>query len=171
MLSKMPFLYKMIGGLVLLVSIVAASYLYGYSKGEAISKVAIAEFVAKKEKISKDLKDTNIEINDKETHKYHEKVKVIYQKQIVYRDVIKDKVSSNGPLSEGWVYAHDMIALGKDINPEMAKSTSPSPYSDIDGLSIINNNYSSCEIVKERLRRLQSGLAEWNAKVVQGEDK
>lgn len=72
-----------------------------------------------------------------------ERTNTITEVQYRNRDVIQEVFRDTPYLSEGWVYAHDAISKGEDVDPIKASDRNPSNFTEADSLRVIGNNYAN----------------------------
>lgn len=132
---------------------------FGYMKGSEKSAIALAKYEAKAEKQISELKDKNALINDTVIVEYVDRTNTIREKQIVYRDVIKE-VKPQYNLLVGWVYLHDAAARLADPDMKLATNSAPSGYMDTTALAVVTNNYAICRQNADQLTALQKWVTE-----------
>lgn len=161
--SFIPLPWKIAIGLALTVGLVGGTAWFSYRKGLQTAELQLALFAEKNAKLETKLLQKNNEINEKEVIRYQDRVKVVHDKETKYVDVITNIVPSQFNLSQGWVYTHDKVAKLEDVDPNLAADKEPSKFKETDALAVVTRNYDNCEVDRERLRRLQSSINEWNA--------
>lgn len=161
MFGMIPLPYKLLAGAALIVGV----FIFGYMKGSAVAETRIAEFAAKESKAALELEKESAKISTRVVTQYVDKVRVIKEKEYVYRDIIKDSVPSQYDLSSGWVYTHDISASAGDADPARASDETPSGIKDNKALETIAGNYAICQANAEQLTALQAWIRENKAKV------
>lgn len=161
MFGMIPLPYKLLAGVALIVGV----FIFGYMKGSAVAETRIAEFAAKESKAALELEKESAKISTRVVTQYVDKIRVIKEKEYVYRDIIKDSVPSQYDLSSGWVYTHDISASAGDADPARASDETPSGIKDNKALETIAGNYAICQANAEQLTALQAWIRENKAKV------
>lgn len=131
---------------------------FGYHKGTLVSEVAIAKYQVEAEKKQTELLKNNVRIVEKVRVEYVDRIKVIHDNQIVYRDVIKT-LTPNMSLSNGWVVVHNAAAQG--VQPDSTLiNNDPSNVNDLDALTVVTDNYGTCQATRAQLIALQKWVIE-----------
>lgn len=126
MFKLIPLPYKLIALGLLIIGVFA----FGYMKGSAYADTKIAEFAAEKSKLDAKLEKNNSKITNTVVTKYIDRVKVIREKEYVYRDLTQNVVPSQHIMSNGWVYTHDISASSGDADSTRASDATPSGIAD-----------------------------------------
>lgn len=160
MFGMIPFPIKIMA----IVFLLAGAVGFGYMKGTAAGERAMLEYKANAEKQIAELEKKNTEISGQVTTEFVENTNTIREKEIVYRDVVRD-MEPQYDMSNGWVYLHD--AAARLVNPDMqlASDKSPSGVMDTAALSVVISNYSICKQNAEQLSSLQKWIRENQAAV------
>ena len=166
MLSMIPFPYKLLAGLALILGV----FFYGYMKGSAHAEAELARFSAKANAKIAALEKKNAEISNNVVTEYIDRVEVIREKEYVYRDLGKNNVPGQYNLSNGWVYTHDVSASASDADPARASDATSSGIKDNTALLTIISNYANCQANAEQLRQLQKWITD-NKAVIEEEAK
>ena len=156
MLSMIPFPYKLIA----IVALIVGVFFYGYTKGSAYAEAELARFAAEKSKQIAELEKQNSAISTQVVTEYVDRVNTIREKEYVYRDVAQNDVPSQYIMSNGWVYTHDISATTGNADSTRASDASPSGVADNTALLTIISNYSTCQQNTEQLRQLQQWIIE-----------
>lgn len=138
---------------------IGATYQIAYNKGLNVSKVEIAQYQGKVEKLGKELITAQGKVTTVIQTEYLDRV--VERDRIVYknRDIIVTQVPEQYTLSQGWVYAHDEAALGRQIDPTMAANTNPSGITDRAALNLVADNYGNvCRANADQLTSLQAWI-------------
>jgi hypothetical protein len=138
---------------------IGSTYYIAYNKGLNVSKVEIAQYQGKVEKLGRDLVTAQGKVNTVIQTQYLDRV--VERERIVYRnrDVIVTQVPEQYILSQGWVYAHDQAALGRTIDPTIAANAMPSGVTDRSALNLVADNYGTvCRANTDQLTALQSWI-------------
>lgn len=161
MLSMIPFPYKLLAGLALILGV----FFYGYMKGSAHAEAELARFSAKANAKIAELEKKNAEISNNVVTEYIDRVNVIREKEYVYRDLGKNNVPGQYNLSNGWVYTHDVSASASDADPARASDATSSGIKDNTALLTIISNYANCQANAEQLRQLQQWIIDNKAAI------
>jgi hypothetical protein len=161
MLSMIPFPYKLLAGLALILGV----FFYGYMKGSAHAEAELARFSAKANAKIAELEKKNAEISNNVVTEYIDRVNVIREKEYVYRDLGKNNVPGQYNLSNGWVYTHDASASAGDADPARASDATSSGIKDNTALLTIISNYANCQANAEQLRQLQQWIIDNKAAI------
>jgi hypothetical protein len=130
-----------IGGfLALLLAVGGGLYWAGYTKGNNNSKVAIAQYEAKKSDKQNKITTVVGKADVVQVVKYKDRVQIVEHTTTVNHDVIKYRVPEQFHFSNGWVYAYNQSLQGLEIDPMKASDASASWVSDRTGLDYINTN-------------------------------
>jgi len=87
--------------------------------------------------------------------KYVDRVKVVKEKEYVYRDQATNVVPDRTELSTGWVYLHDTSARGTDADATRSADATPSGVEANKALATVVENYGTCKANAEQLTSLQ----------------
>lgn len=161
MFSMIPFPYKLLAGVALILGV----FFYGYMKGSAYAEAELARFSAKANTKIAALEKKNAEISNTRVTEYIDRVNVIREKEYVYRDLGKNNVPGQHNLSNGWVYTHDLSASAGDADPTRASDASSSGIKDNTALLTIISNYAQCQTDREQLRQLQQWIIDSKAAI------
>ena len=138
-----------------------ATYNIAYNKGLNVSKVEIAEYQGKVQKLNADLLTARNSVTTRIQTEYLDRV--VERERIVYRnrDIIVTQVPEQYILSQGWVDAHDASVRNETLEPEIAANAFPSGYTDRDVLEVISRNYGQvCLANADQLTALQRWVTE-----------
>lgn len=83
------------------------------------------------------------------------------------RDVIKEVFRDSPFLTTGWVYSHDQLAKGADVDPAIALDKTPSTFTEEDSLNTIGDNYANARKTIEQ----KEGWDDFYAGVVAANDR
>lgn len=156
----------LIGGIIFSFIVgVGGSYIIGYVKGKNKAEVIIAEYSAEAEKKINDLEKKVKTAEGKVVIEYVDRVKKVKEKEYVYVSQAKTDVPSNSELNNGWVYLHDVSAVGKEADKQKSKDGNPSGVADNEALAVVVTNYSRCRENAEQLRSLQKWISETKEQV------
>ena len=162
--SLIPLPYKILGGLAIITALIVGSTWYGYNKAENkyIAKIATMEANAEvmQAKLDASLSEVKVDV----LTKYVDRVKVIKEKEYVYRDKIVT-VPSKCELSNGWVYLHDSVVKGSDADAVGVTDGASSGVKDTDALDVITENYGICKSNAAKLEALQDWIRKAKAEV------
>lgn len=133
--------------------------LWGFMKGKSYSDKAIAEYQATHAIVIANLEKENGQLKESITNQHNDQVRVIHDKQIVYRDKIQTLPQRDDTFKNGWVDIHD--AAVKLEPPKLtSNSMESSNIPDNAALSVIVSNYSSCHETRQQLINLQKWINE-----------
>jgi hypothetical protein len=152
-------------GIVLgIVLLFAATWYIGYTKGSNISKVEIAKYEGRVNKLNADLATAHGKVDVRVVTEYKDRVNTIDHTVYQTRDVIRTKVVPQFNFSKGWVYAYNQSVLGLPVDPTLASDASPSPTSDLVALldTLVPNN-GICLANSAQLAALQQTILEREA--------
>jgi hypothetical protein len=113
MFNLIPLPYRILGAVLIVVTLIGGSVWYGYNKAENKYIAKIASYEAEKELLQTRLDAALADVKVEVVTKYIDVVKTVKEKEYVYRDKIVT-VPSKCYLSNGWVYLHDSVARGED---------------------------------------------------------
>jgi hypothetical protein len=86
---------------------------------------------------------------------YLDRVKVIKEKEYVYRDQAINIVPSKCELSSGWVSVHDASARNELASNASAADGTPSGITDNQALAVVTSNYAAANANAEQLKAIQ----------------
>lgn len=164
--------YKILAYVIILVLVVGLLFGGGYKTGHTFAKnhyVAIisemeknaAQLEAEKAKLQLDLAAEIANVKERIVTKYVDRVRVIKEKEYVYRDKATNVVPDRVELSNGWVSVHDAAAIGsEDADDARAADATPSGVKANQALAVITDNYSACRANAEQLTALQEYVRE-----------
>ena len=145
-----------LGILVALLAIMGAIYYVGYTKGENVSRVEIAKYEGKVEKLNADLAKAQGKVYVQIVTQYKDRLQYVDRVITKTRTVVEQSVPEQFKFSKGWVYSFNQSILGLDVDPKLASNEEASSVSDMRALSrtIIPNN-GVCLSNAEQLKALQ----------------
>jgi len=131
-----------------------------YNKGLNVSKVEIANYQARVQKLAADLTIAQSAVTTEIEYKYL--TNVVERERIVYRnrEIINTFVPEQYVLSQGWIDAHDDAARAREIDESLASNAFPSSYSDREALATVTYNYGVCQANLDQLTALQQWTRE-----------
>ena len=156
-----PLPYKIIA----VVFIVGGAFAAGYKKGTDAGEVMIQQAANEAEQLKIELEKEQANIKERVVTEYVDKIKVVTQRETIYRDAAANAVPGQFTLSNGWVYLHDTSVLGNELNPDMASDDTESTIKDNQALGTVLSNYSICLQNAQQLVSLQSWILETKASV------
>jgi hypothetical protein len=156
-------LYKWlaIGGVALTLTV--GGYLYGNHVGSMKSKLVIAQYTAKHDKDITDLLGIQTITNEKIVEKVVTKTIKIHDQGVSNENIAKTAVPDSQPLSNGWVYLHDIAAIGNDAESTRASDGTSSGVAANQALVTIVNNYATCRQIREEYIGLQDWVKQTKA--------
>ena len=131
-----------LGILMGLLVILASIYYIGYTKGINVSKVAIAQYETKVQKLNSKLASTQGKVDVQIITKYKDRISYIDKIQTKTITIVKSSVPEQFRLSKGWIYSYNQSVLGLEIDPILASDSNASSISEMKALAdtIIPNN-------------------------------
>ena len=149
------------------VLIVAAIFGGGYWVGHTFAKNHYTAIIATMKLESEELKLKQAELQTKLTAEiakvkerivtqYIDRIKVVKEKEYVYRDQAINVVPDHTELSNGWVYLHDFSARGFDADPARSADATGSGVEANQALATVVENYGTCQANAEQLTSLQA---------------
>lgn len=169
MLQFLAFIPKSVWKYVAIVTVIVAAlsgaYFKGYDKAEDKYLAEIARFNAQKVVLEAKLQAALSEVKVEVVTEYVDRVKVVKEKEYVYRDKIVT-VPSKCELSDGWVRLHDASARGSDAGTTDFTDETPSGIRDTQALGTVIENYSICHQNAEQLKALQAWVKAAQAEVL-----
>ena len=156
-----PLPYKIIA----VVFIVGGAFAAGYQKGTAQGEVMIQQAANEAEQLKIELEKEQQNIKERVVTEYVDKIKVVTQKETIYREAAEKSVPGKFNLTNGWVYLHDTSVKGEELNPEMTTDDTDSVIKDNQALGTVLANYSICLQNAQQLVSLQSWILETKAAV------
>lgn len=165
--NLIPPQYKIFAYAGILFVLVTAAFWKGYGCAADNYQVKIDKLVLERDTYVSQKQDlaTQLELalaNVKEVivTKYVDRVKVIKEKEYVYRDQAVNVVPSNCELSNGWVWLHDASARGEPSDATRSADATPSAIKDTEALAVVTENYSNANANAEQLKSLQEWVNE-----------
>lgn len=170
--SLIPPQYKMLAYVIILLVVVAALFGGGYKVGHTFATNHYTAIIAKMESDAAKLEAEKATLQAKLTAeianvkerivtKYVDRVKVIKEKEYVYRDQAINVVPDRTELSNGWVSVHDAAASGSDdADSTGASDATPSGVKANQALAVVTDNYAACHANAEQLSSLQEYVRE-----------
>lgn len=102
--------------------------------------------------------------------KYVDRVKVIKQKEYIYREQATNNVPDRTELSNGWVYLHDSAAGNTDADSTRSADATGSGIEANQALATVTDNYAICHANAEQLTALQEYVREVQRVVAQANE-
>ena len=157
---------KIFMGVAVLAALIGAFFVgqkIGYTKGEAISKVEIAEYEKQVQSLRAELAKKQVQVDTKIVTEYVTKREVQTQVEYKNRDVIRTVVKDR-PMEQsmpcGWIYAHDQVVQGLPVDPVLANDEKPCGIGDRKILDVVTVNYGIASRTAEQLKALQNWITE-----------
>lgn len=136
----------------------------GKFQGKTIQKAEDNEKIAKLESENRGLiiryEEERNKIKEKIVVEYVDRIKVVERIKYVNQRIIEENVPTQFELSNGWVHSHDSAATSVEADPTRSSDAAPSGVTDNQALSVINDNYSTCNETREQLIKLQEYILE-----------
>lgn len=156
-----PLPYKILA----VVLVVGGAFGAGYKKGTDQGEVMIQQAANEAEQLKIELEKEQANIKERVVTEYVDKIKVVTQKETIYRDAADKQVPGKFNLTNGWVYLHDTSVKGEELNPEMTTDDTDSVVKDNQALGTVLANYSICLQNSQQLVSLQSWIIETKASI------
>lgn len=157
--------WKYVAIVTVIIAALSGAYFKGYDKAEDKYLAEIAEFNAQKIVLEARLQAALSTVKVEVVTEYVDRVKVVKEKEYVYRDKIVT-VPSKCELSDGWVRLHDASARGDDAGTTDFTDETPSGIRDTQALGTVIENYSICHQNAEQLKSLQQWIRSAQAEVL-----
>jgi hypothetical protein len=149
------------------VLIIAAIFGGGYWVGHTFAKNHYTAIIATMKLESEELKRKQAElqtaltveianIKERIVTQYIDRIKVVKEKEYVYRDQATNVVPDRTELSNGWVYLHDSSARGIDADPTRSADATGSGVEANQALATVVENYGTCQANAEQIASLQN---------------
>ena len=135
-----PLPYKILA----VVLVVGGAFAAGYKKGTDQGEVMIQQAANEAEQLKIELEKEQANIKERVVTEYVDKIKVVTQKETIYRDAAEKQVPGKFNLTNGWVYLHDTSVKGEELNPEMTTDDSDSVVKDNQALGPVLANNAVC---------------------------
>jgi len=167
-ITLIPPQYKIVFYALLVAAVFGAGFYTGHKFAAnhyeaVISKMKEEEATLRAEKAELQTKLTAEIANVKEVivTKYVDRIKIVKEKEYVYRDQAINNVPDHNILSDGWVYLHDTSAAGNtDADPARSSDATPSGVEANQALAVVTENYGACNANAEQLKSLQDFVRE-----------
>jgi len=156
-----PLPYKILA----VVLLVGGAFGAGYKKGTDAGEVMIQQAANEAEQLKIELEKEQQNIKERVVTEYVDKIKVVTQKETIYRDAADKQVPGKFNLTNGWVYLHDTSVQGLELDPEKTTDDTDSVVKDNQALGTVLGNYSICLQNAQQLVSLQSWILETKASV------
>jgi len=121
-----PLPYKILA----VVLVVGGAFAAGYKKGTDAGEVMVQQAANEAEQLKIELEKEQANIKERVVTEYVDKIKVVTQKETIYRDAAEKQVPGKFNLTNGWVYLHDTSVKGEELNPEMTTDDTDSVVKD-----------------------------------------
>jgi hypothetical protein len=180
-ISLIPPQYKILVIGILIALVVAFLFGGGYYTGHTFAKNHYEAIISKMNEEAANLRAANAELQTKLTAeisnvkeriitKYVDRVRVIKQKEYVYREQATNNVPDRAELSNGWVYLHDTAAAGGDADSTRSADATGSGVEANQALAVVAENYAACNANAEQLTALQEYVREAQKAVAQANE-
>ena len=156
-----PLPYKLLA----VVLVVGGAFAAGYKKGTDAGEVMVQKAANEAEQLKIELEKEQANIKERVVTEYVDKIKVVTQKETIYRDAAQQQVPGKFNLTNGWVHLHDTSVQGLDLDPEKTSDDTDSSVKDNQALGTVLSNYSICLQNAQQLVSLQSWILETKASV------
>lgn len=160
MLSLIPLPYRILIALALAAGLFGSGYYAATkSKNEEIAAAA-AEFQLKEQALQLAVAEAEGQIKEVIVTEYVDRIKIVKEKEYVYREQAETSVPATCELPAGWVYLHDAAATSGVADPTRSSDATPSGVKDNQALGVVAENYSICRQNAEQLISLQKYVTE-----------
>jgi hypothetical protein len=163
--SVIPLPYRVLAGVVLFGALTIGCYAWGRHDGNLQSKVAIAQYTAKHDKQVSDLLGIQTITNTKIVEKVITKTVTIHDQGIQNAQIASTVVPDHQLLSVGWLYIHDIAAIGDTADATRASDGTSSGVTANQALVTVVNNYATCRQTAAELNGLQDWINQTNANI------
>lgn len=180
-ISLIPPQYKLLAYIIIVVVVLGIASGMGAKVAHTFTKNHYVSVISKMEAEAASLRAANAEltiklnaeianIKERVITKYVDRVKVVKEKEYVYRDQATTVVPDRTELSNGWVYLHDAAAAGTDAESSRSADASPSGVASNQALAVVAENYATCHANAEQLTALQEYVREVEKVVTQANE-
>jgi len=166
-MSLIPPQYKLLAYLVIAALIFGAGSWTGYKLTKnhytaivATMKLEAEELKRKQAELQSALTAEIANVKEVIVTKYVDRVKIVKEKEYVYRDQATHNVPAQYELSNGWVSLHDNAARGTDADATGSSDATSSGVKDNQALAVVVENYAACNANAEQLTSLQEFVRE-----------
>jgi hypothetical protein len=170
-INLIPPQYKMLAYIIIIGVVLAAAAGVGAKTAHTFTKNHYVAIITKMEAEEAKLRAANAEltvklqaeianIKERVITKYVDRVKIVKEKEYVYRDQATTVVPDRTELSNGWVYLHDAAASGTDAESTRSADATPSGVAANQALAVVAENYATCQANAEQLTSLQEYVRE-----------
>lgn len=155
-----PLPWRIAISVLLFASLIGFVYYKGYSSATKKYEAATAAYIIEKQNLEAKVKEAQGKVKEVIVTKYVDKIKVIKEKEYVYKNQAISVVPSQYELSNGWVSLHDASARGEPADATRIADETTSGIKDNQALAVITENYSICAANAEQLKLLQEFINE-----------
>lgn len=170
-MNLIPPQYKLAAYIAIAVIVVGILFGSGYKVGNNFATNHYTAIISKMNEDAATLRAEKAELQSKLTAeisnvkervitKYVDRVKVIKQKEYIYREQATNNVPDRTELSNGWVYLHDTAARGEDADSTRSSDATGSGVEANQALAVVTDNYAACKANAEQLTSLQQYVRE-----------
>lgn len=170
-MNLIPPQYKLLAYIVIVVVVLGIASGMGAKVAHTLTKNHYVTIISKMEKDAATLRAEKAEletklaleianIKERVITKYVDRVKIVKEKEYVYRDQATNNVPDRTVLSNGWVYLHDAAAAGSDAESTRSADDTSSGVASNQALAVVTENYATCHANAEQLTALQQYVRE-----------
>jgi len=166
-MTLIPPQYKLLAYIIIAALIFGAGSWTGYKVTAnhytaiiATMKLEAAELKTKQAELQSALAKEIMNVKERIVTKYVDRVKIVKEKEYVYRDQATNVVPDRAELSNGWVYLHDSSARGVDADSTRSADDTGSGIKANQALATVVENYGACQANAEQLTSLQEYVVE-----------
>lgn len=138
-----------IGGAALIASL---SFYAGQHYSSLKCQAAQSKFQLQVEKLNNQLDKKQVQVKQVVKTQFITVTKPIQRVTVKNRTVIQQVLVPQLSLPKGFIYTHDQIAKGEQIDPLKANDINPSPYNQADLSKILNSNYQKYNICRQQVK-------------------
>lgn len=162
-ISLIPPQFKILAYILIVAAIFGSGYFVGhkfaknhYTAVIATMKLEAEQLKTKQAELQTALTAEIAKVKERIVTQYVDRIKVVKEKEYVYRDQATNVVPDRTELSNGWVYLHDSSARGTDADPTRSADATSSGVEANQALATVVENYGTCQANAEQLTSLQN---------------
>lgn len=181
-MTLIPPQYKMLAYIIIVAVVLAAvagasaKVAHTFTKNHYVTVITkmeadAATLRAEKAELQTKLNEEIANVKEKIVTKYVDRVRVIKEKEYVYREQANNNVPDRNELSNGWVSLHDDAATGRDADSTRSSDATGSGVAANQALAVVTDNYAACRANAEQLTALQEYVREVQRVVAEANEK
>lgn len=164
MLNLIPLPYRILGAVLILLSVLTFGYFKGLGDGRKELELYKAKAEAQYQKLQVAYEKAKNDVNVEVVTKYVDKIIYITKWRTKNVEIIKE-VPSNCELSNGWVHVHNSSASAQDADRTQATDGTSSGIKDTEALETVVENYGICAANAEKVKAWQKWYVDQQAVV------